>query len=384
MSDPFEQLPDWEIRVISPGRVNLLGEHVDYNQGTVLPIAIDRFVRLAARPRADDLVTIESLDLKSRLQFRLEDLDRRVDAQGKPLTGWALYPAGVAWALRAGGLEVRGLEAVLTSDLPIGAGLSSSAALELAFALAWQAACGWQLERMALAQLCQRAENAYAGVACGLMDQFACAHGVARHALYFDTRSLQWQPLPMPPDSAVVIADSGLRRQLAASGYNQRRVECEQAVSLLRTRLPDIRSLRDVSPAQLDEHEDCLPPEIRKRARHVVEEIARVQQACFCLAQDDAAGFGRLMVVGHASLRDLFEVSLPELDGLVDAALSIEGCCGARLTGAGFGGCTVNLVARESAGDFMAELGRRYRQDFDRQAVIYCCQPSRGAHLLGT
>lgn len=384
MSDPFEQLPDWEIRVISPGRVNLLGEHVDYNQGMVLPIAIDRFVRLAARPRADDLVTIESLDLKSRLQFRLEDLDQRVDAQGKALAGWALYPAGVAWALRDGGLEVRGLDAVLASDLPIGAGLSSSAALELAFALAWQAAGGWQLERMALAQLCQRAENAYAGVACGLMDQFACAHGVARHALYFDTRSLQWQPLPMPPDSAVVIADSGMRRQLAASGYNQRRAECEQAVSLLRTRLPDLRSLRDLNAAQLDEYGDCLPPEIRKRARHVVEEIARVQQACFCLVQDDAAGFGRLMAAGHASLRDLFEVSLPELDGLVEAALSIEGCHGARLTGAGFGGCTVNLVARHAAVDFMNTLEKRYQQDFGRQALIYCCQPSRGAHLLGT
>ncbi len=383
MSESNQQLPDWEIQVVSPGRVNLLGEHVDYNQGVVLPIAIDRFVRLAARPRPDDRVVIESLDLKSKVQFKLADLEQRIDTEGRPLTGWALYPAGVAWALRESGLKVRGLDAVIASDLPIGAGLSSSAALELAFAAAWQAVSGWQAERMQLAMLCQRAENAYAGVACGLMDQFACAHGVARHALYFDTRDLQWQPLPMPPDTAVVIADSGIRRQLAGSDYNQRRQECEQAVDLLRAFLPDIRSLRDVLPGQLMEYRDKLPMDIFKRARHVVEEIARVQQACFCLVQDDPQGFGELMVAGHASLRDLYEVSLPELDGLVAAATSLEGCYGARLTGAGFGGCTVNLVRKSCTEKFMEELARRYQQDFGRQAQIYLCQPSRGTHLAG-
>jgi len=383
MNDLSPRLPDWQIQVISPGRVNLLGEHVDYNQGPVLPIAIDRYVRLAACPREDDLVIIESLDLKESVQFRLADLDNRVNAAGQPLAGWALYPAGVAWALRQSGMEVRGLEAVIASDLPIGAGLSSSAALELAFALAWQSAAGWQLGRMQMALLCQRAENAYAGVNCGLMDQFACAHGVARHALYFDTRSLQWQPLPMPPDTVVVIADSDMRRQLVASGYNQRRLECEEAARVLRAYIPGIQSLRDVSISQFKELESHLGADVRKRARHVVEEIERVQQACFCLAQDDARGFGKLMAAGHASLRDLFEVSLPELDGLVEAALSIEGCFGARLTGAGFGGCTVNLVQKQAAERFSGELSRRYQKDFGRQAQIYLCQPSRGAHLAG-
>jgi len=384
MPDQKFALPDWEIQVISPGRVNLLGEHVDYNQGLVLPIAIDRYVRLAARPRADDLVVIESLDLNEITQFHLAGLEQRADADGRPLAGWALYPAGVAWALRENGLEVRGLEAVIASDLPIGAGLSSSAALELAFALAWGAAAGWGMERMALALLCQRAENLYAGVNCGLMDQFTCAHGVARHALFFDTRSLQWQPLPMPPGTTVVIADSGLRRQLSTSGYNQRRVECEQAARALSARLPGIQSLRDVNPAQLDAHADCLTENERKRARHVVEEIERVRQAAMCLAQEDAPGFGRLMAAGHASLRDLFEVSLAELDGLVEAALSIAGCHGARLTGAGFGGCTVNLVEKDAAGAFSQELQRQYRQKFGRQAQVYVCQPSRGTHLAGT
>jgi galactokinase len=199
-----------------------LGEHVDYNQGVVLPIAIDRFVRLAARPRTDERVVIESLDLKAKVEFDLSDLDSRIDTSGRSLSGWALYPAGVAWALRESGLVVQGLEAIITSNLPIGAGLSSSAALELAFALAWQTAGAWQADRMQLAQLCQRAENVYAGVNCGLMDQFACAHGIARYALYFDVRSLQWQPLPMPPHTAVVIADSALggnyRIRLTTSG----------------------------------------------------------------------------------------------------------------------------------------------------------------------
>ncbi len=367
---------------MSPGRVNLLGEHVDYNQGLVLPIAIDRFVRLSARPRVNDLVSIEALDLQQKVRFRLEDLNQRVGSGEEPLPAWALYAAGVAWALKNNGLETCGLDIALTSDLPIGAGLSSSAAVELAYGLAWQAACGWEMDRMRLALICQQAENQYVGVQCGLMDQFACAHGVARHALFFDTRSLQWQPLPMPPATAVVIADSGIRRQLANSGYNQRREECEQAVEILRESLPGIRALRDVNMEQLNTLEDRLPAEIRSRARHVVAEIERVRQACVCLAQDDAVGFGKLMAESHASLRDLFAVSLPELDELVESALNLEGCLGAKLSGAGFGGCTVNLVRSDCAQNFMESLKDSYSRKFGREANVYLCQAGRGAHLV--
>ena len=376
-------LPDWEIQVISPGRVNLLGEHVDYNDGMVLPIAIDRSIRLAARPRGDELVSIEALDLEERIIFDLECLNDRVDVDGKPLPRWALYPAGVAWILREKGYSPGGLDAVLVSDLPMGAGLSSSAALELAFGLAWQTLSGMAITRMELAQLCQQAENNYVGVRCGLMDQFACAHGVARHALLFDVRSLAWQPLPMPPGTVVVLAQSGIQRELAASAYNQRRQTCQEAVLILKEHLPGIRALRDVTILQLGEYDKYLPAGAKDKVRHVIEEIERVRQASLCLVQDDASGFGKLMLESHASLRDLYEVSLPELDSLVEDAMCIEGCFGARLTGAGFGGCTVNLVAKEHAQTFTAELLKRSRGYLKSNAAAYECQPARGVHLKG-
>ena len=374
-------LPHASWRVVSPGRVNLLGEHVDYNQGLVLPAAIDRFVELAAAPRTDRLVVLKALDMGAEVRFSLDDLVSRTDTAGQPLPGWALYPAGVAWALRNAGFEPEGVEAVYASDLPIGAGLSSSAAVEVAFAVLWQAVGGWDMQRMHLAHICQMAENRYVGVNCGLMDQFTCAHGVARHALYFDTRTFEWQPLPLPPDTVLVIADSGVRRQLADSAYNLRRADCEQAVRRLREHLPDIQSLRDVSLQDIARYGDNLPQETRMRARHVVEEIERVRQASLYLARDDARGFGELMVAGHTSLRDLFEVSTPELDGLVEAALGLEGCYGARLTGAGFGGCTINLVDKTKADKFSSRLRREYNSRFGRQAVTYVCTPARGAYV---
>lgn len=384
MQTDRETLPDWEIQVLSPGRVNLLGEHVDYNQGVVLPIAIDRCVRLAARPRADRTVTVESRNLAERVSFQLDNLMARVNSAGQPLPDWALYPAGVAWALGEAGLAVGGLDVVIDSDLPAGAGLSSSAALELAFALAWAKAGGWQVERMQLARICQGAENRYVGVNCGLMDQFACAHGVARHALLFDTRSLQWQPLPMPPNTVVILADSGVRRELSHTAYNQRRAACDQSVQALREDLLDIHALRDVSLAQLETFTDRMPAEMYQRAHHVVTEMERVRQAAMCLVQDDAAGFGRLMNASHASLRDAFEVSTPELDWLAAQAQTQPGCYGARLTGAGFGGCTVNLVAADQSEPFMQVLRLGFEIQFGRELPLYLCRAGRGAHYKGT
>jgi len=382
MPEPTRELPNWDIQIISPGRVNLLGEHVDYNQGVVLPVAIDRFVHLAARERPDNLISITALDLNQTVEFSLKNLDDRIDVNKQPLPAWALYPAGVAWSLLDSGYDVRGLEAAITSNLPIGAGLSSSAAVELAYALAWQTIGGWQMDRMQLAKLCQFAENQYVGVNCGLMDQFACAHGVARHALYFDTRSLAWQPLPIPPETVIVIADSGIRRQLSNSAYNQRRTECERALQILQRFLPDIHSLRDVSIAQFNQFAHQLPDKEQKRARHVIEEIDRVRKACLFLVQEDARGFGELMVEGHASLRNLYEVSLLELDALVKSALEIEGCFGARLTGAGFGGCTVNLVNKDSTENFITQLKTSYQHQFGKDAFVFICQASRGVYIL--
>ncbi|MDK2979695.1 MAG: galactokinase [Chloroflexota bacterium] len=384
MTIDAHNLPDWDIQVLSPGRVNLLGEHVDYNQGIVLPIAIDRFIRLAARPLDEPLVVATSRNLDQQVRFRLQDVMERVDSDGNPLPAWALYPAGVAWVLQQAGLEVGGLEVVIDSDLPAGAGLSSSAALELAFALAWSKAGGWQVERMQLARMCQQAENRYVGVNCGLMDQFACAHGVARHALLFDTRNLQWQPLPLPPDTVVIVADSGARRELSHSLYNQRRAACEQAVQFLQEELPDVHSLRDVNLAQLETFTDRMPAELYQRAHHVVTEIIRVQRAALFLVEDHAEGFGQLMNDSHASLRDEFEVSTPELDWLAAQAQGQPGCFGARLTGAGFGGCTVNLVAAGQAEPFMGALADGFTAQFGRELPLYLCRASRGAHFKGS
>jgi galactokinase len=365
--------------VVSPGRVNLLGEHVDYNDGIVLPAAIDRNIHLQARLLDKPVLSLNPLDLNSQVMVSLENLDRKTDLNDQALPAWALYPAGVAWAAIKHGLPVNGIEAVYTSNVPIGSGLSSSAAVEVAFAVLWQAANEWDLDRLSLAKLCQQAENDYVGVNCGLMDQFACACGVKDHALFFDTRSLEYQAIPLPAGSVIVIADSGMRRSLAASAYNDRRSACEEAVRRLQVYLKDIHSLRDVRPAEFAQYANELPETIRIRAQHVIEEIARVEEALNCLEIGDSDSFGRLMLASHASLRDLYQVSITELDLLVEIAKNLPGCWGARLTGAGFGGCTVNLVEESQAHRFIHELGVEYTRRSGKTARVYLCRASQGA-----
>ncbi len=378
---PFERLPQASIRVSAPGRVNLLGEHVDYNEGAVLPVAIDRGVRLRASPAPDGMLHLHALDFDQLVSVRLDRLTDKIDSNGSPLPDWALYPAGVAWVLQERGLQVTGITAAYTSDVPIGAGLSSSAAVEVAFAALWRQNGGWQIDSMTLAQLCQQAENRYVGVECGLMDPFASLHGVADHVLYFDTRHLTHQALPLPAGVDIVIADSGVRRHLTASTYNERRAACQEAVQRLRQHLPNIRALRDVSPEEFARHAHHLPAIVHRRARHVVEECARVERAKVCLQRGDTAGFGRLMFEGHASLRDLYQVSCSELDSLVKLAAGLPGCLGARLTGAGFGGCTVNLVETKKVSLFMEELMSGYRRLTGVNAQVYRCRASNGAQV---
>ena len=373
----FGRSPIVETR--APGRVNLLGEHVDYNQGVVLPVAIDREVHLAAAPTSDGTVTLNALNLGERVSFRLDDLAKRQDLDGHDLPGWALYPAGVAWALQQAGYPLGGMQAVYTSDIPIGAGLSSSAAVEVAFATTWQAISGWKMDKLALAKLCQMAENGYVGVSSGLMDQFASACGVAGRVLCFDTRSLEWTTYDLPPQTGLIIADSGIRRSLTASVYNDRRAACEQAVLLLQKYLPGIHSLRDVSSVELAAYAPYLPAEIGHRAEHVVKEIHRVDQAIIALRRGDARMFGGFMFASHKSLRDLYEVSLPELDSLVEIARGLAGIYGARLTGAGFGGCTVNLVEENAAHAFMQGLQEAYQKKTGREVKVYLCRASAGA-----
>jgi len=363
----------------APGRVNLLGEHVDYNDGLVLPAAIDRQVNIAASESGDQIITIHALDLEKKISFRTSDLEKRVNLEGKTLSGWELYPAGVAWSLAREGFLPAGCNAVFSSNIPIGSGLSSSAAVEVGFAVTWQLMNGWEIPPLSLAQICQRAENDYVGVSCGLMDQFASTCGVVDHALCFDVRDLTWEKAPLPPGTSLVIADSGVRRSLKNSAYNARRTSCEQAVEELRRYLPNIRSLRDVLPTEFAAYSQYLSPEPRLRAEHIVKEIARVQSAMQALKSNNPRSFGALMYSGHASLRDLYEVSIPELDTLVEITRHLPGVYGARLTGAGFGGCTINLVEGKHTGQFVDSLQEEYQQKTGKQAQVYVCHASQGA-----
>jgi len=365
----------------APGRVNLLGEHVDYNGGIVLPAAIDRTVKVIAEPSHNRIVSIEALDIDQSVEFDMLATSKRVDIHGDPLPSWALYPAGVAWILDKHGYQLHGFQATFTSNIPIGAGLSSSAAVEVVFAVLWQELGGWDMDRLTLARLCQEAENHYVGVNCGLMDQFAVANGVEDHAMAFDTRSLEWRAIPLPPKTSIIIADSGVRRSLVGSAYNDRRRACEEAVRLLGQRLPGIRTLRDVTPLDFSRFSSLLPDETRLRAQHIVEEISRVNQALEILKKGDAQGFGKLMFTTHESLRDLYEVSCDELDALVEIAQRLEGVYGARLTGAGFGGCTVNLVKEELAHSIVEKIKTNYVKTCGRQAEVYLCRASSGAKV---
>jgi galactokinase len=365
----------------APGRVNLLGEHVDYNDGFVLPAAIDRATCLAFRLSGSGDSCVAAADFAEEIQLSTRGIESKTNAEGKPLPGWALYPAGVAWSLAQAGEQTPGLDAVYSSDVPTGAGLSSSASVELAFAAAWQSVSGGRLSAMELAKLCQKAENQYVGVNCGIMDQFASACGRQGHALLLDCRSLEWQAIPLPDGVSIVIADTAVRRNLVDSAYNDRRAACEQAVRILREALPEIRALRDVRQKDFNRLEFHLPEGIRKRAQYVIEETERMRTAPILLRQGDLRGFGRLMNECHAGLRDLYGVSCQELDAMVEIAQSLPGCLGARLTGGGFGGCTVNLVESTTAESFARELSTRYGSRTGKRAEVYICKAADGAQV---
>jgi galactokinase len=368
--------------IISPGRVNLLGEHVDYNDGPVMPVAIDLSMTLTFEPLDEDIIELHALDMGKTSTFRIDDLADKVNINGEPLAHFALYPASVAWALQQAGFSVAGMRAVYTSDIPIGSGLSSSAAVEVGFAQAFMALGGWDADKMTLVKLAKKGENEYVGVNSGIMDQFACMFGQENHALYLDTKNLSWESLPLPQDVAIIVADSNISRELADSAYNARQQACADAVGKLRGVLPGISSLRDVTVDDFERYKDQFPQKVCLRAQHVVEEIARVEKAALLLKEGDIEGFGELMIAGHASLRDLYEVSLPELDALVEIALEQPGCYGARLTGAGFGGCTVNLVQEEKSAEFILALKAGYEQRTGKRAKLYPCRAAQGAHLL--
>jgi galactokinase len=362
--------------VRAPGRVNLIGEHTDYNDGYVLPIAIDRNILVAAAPRHDRQVVLHALDFGENVAFSLDNIERD---QAKT---WSNYQRGVAYFLEERGFKLPGLNAVITGDVPIGSGLSSSAAVEVSMAYTWQVLAGFELSRVELALLCQRAENEFVGMKCGIMDQFVSALGQRAHALLIDCRSLEYRPIPIPPGVAVVVADTRKRRGLVDSEYNTRRWECEEGVRILQRHLPHIKALRDVSVAQFAEYEGQLPEKVRQRCRHVIHENERVIKGIAALQLGDLDTFGQLMNESHTSLRDDYEVSCEELDIMVEAAWKVDGVYGSRMTGAGFGGCTVSLVAEGGVEDFRAQVAAAYQEATGIIPHIYVCRAEDGVSKL--
>jgi galactokinase len=360
---------------LAPGRVNLIGEHTDYNDGFVLPMAVERGVAVGFSARTDRVVRAHATAFSETRDADITALAPR------SVRGWMGYVAGVAWALDSGGVPIRGVDLAIVSDLPIGAGLSSSAAIEMAVARAICAASGAAWTPPAMARLAQRAENEFVGVACGIMDQFASAASVAGAALLLDCRSLDTRPVPIPAAATVVVMDTGVRRALASSEYNERRAACDRAVEIIRRAAPPVRALRDVDAALLERTRDAMPPAIYRRARHVVDEIRRPLAMADSLAAGDLEMAGRLMKDSHASLRDLYEVSSPELDAIVAEASAHRACYGARLTGAGFGGCAIALVATRDVEDFMGHVRRGYGKRTGREAQTFATRPAAGAHL---
>ena len=352
----------------APGRVNLIGDHTDYNDGFVLPAAIDRKIVVAATPRQDAQINVYALDFDQWDHFDFQDEIGQLSENA-----WGNYIRGMTWSLLRQNCRLKGMDAVVSGDIPIGAGLSSSAAIEVAAGHAMLQLAEISLDRKSLALAAQTAENDFVGMRCGIMDQYISCLGQRNHALLIDCRDLSYRALPLPSGALMVIVDSGVHRGLVDMAYNERRSECETAA-----RHFGVDVLRDVSWQIFKDRAHELSPNIRHRARHVISENDRTVSAAKALAAGDLDAIGQLMVASHASLRDDFEVSCPELDLLVEIALGVKGVYGARLTGAGFGGAMVALVKPEARADLTAAIAARYEPESGKQAATYVCTASEG------
>jgi galactokinase len=353
--------------VAAPGRVNLIGEHTDYNQGFVLPVAIDRHIIMAVAPRQDRRVFLHASNFAAEVEFSLDAISRDEEQP------WSNYQRGVALQLQQAGYVLQGMEAVIWGDVPIGSGLSSSAAAEVATAYAFELLNDLEIDGVELALLCQRAEKEFVGVECGIMDQLIAVSGRRDHALLIDCQDLNTEQVPLPAGVSIVVADTMKRRDLVLSEYNVRRQECQQGAELL-----GVKSLRQVSVEEFAAREQDLPSPVRQRCRHVIYENQRVLDGVQALKQGDLEKFGRLMKESHRSLRDDYEVSSRELDMLVEAAWEMEGVYGSRLTGAGFGGCTVSLVREEAVENFKAHVSEQYQSATGIVPQIYVCRAEDG------
>jgi galactokinase len=357
----------------APGRVNLIGEHTDYNEGLVMPAAIDFYVWVGVSPRNDRRLLVYSENFSESIE-----IDLRKDKL-RPRKHWSDYVAGVASMLEQAQCRLQGANLLIQGDVPIGSGLSSSAAVEVAVGFALLENSGISVDRFYLARICQRAENEFVGARVGIMDQFVACYGQAGNALKLDCRSLEYDLLPVPGQVSLVICNTMVKHELAGGEYNTRRAECEEGVRLLSRMLPNVRSLRDVSLSDLERHARGIPELIYKRCRHVVTENARVAEAADDLERGDLATFGRLMAESHHSLRNDYQVSCSELDLMVDLAKAEHGAFGTRMTGGGFGGCTISLVTSESVGEFAQNVSAGYQRFVGFSPQIFASTAAEGA-----
>lgn len=360
----------------APGRVNLIGEHTDYNDGFVMPAALEFDTWVAGAERADRRVHLQSMNFKERVEFDLDNIH-----QGST-NHWSDYVRGVAGVLEQQGTKLRGTNLLIRGDVPLGAGLSSSASLEVATALAMCAIAEVELDRRKLALLSQRAEHDYVGTKCGVMDQFVSLFGKAGHALMLDCRSLEYKLLPLRDEARLVICNTNVKHELATGEYNQRRADCEVGATHLKQFYPGVRALRDVSMDQLEKHKADLGERVYRRCRHVVTENERVGATADALVAGRLDAFGRMMYGSHASLRNDYEVSCKELDVLVKVASEQHGVYGARMTGAGFGGCTVNLVKADAVDGFVPAVKAGYKSQTGLDADVYVCSAADGAEVM--
>ena len=368
----FGQAP--ELLVSAPGRVNLIGEHTDYNDGFVLPVAIDKKIIIGGSRRADDVVRLYSLNFGEFQEFSISSLIKQ--------NTWSDYVKGVVSELLQDGHHLRGFNAVLEGNVPRASGLSSSAAIEVASAFFMAQMFQLSMSGEEMAKLCQRAENRFVGVNCGIMDQFISRLGKLGHALLIDCRDLRYQLVPFEVEGcSIVMCNSNVKRQLVDSAYNERRSQCEEGVRLLKAKLPAIAALRDVTSAQLHGHAALLPPLTFQRCRHVVTENERVTQAVEALNANNIVRFGELLNQSHESLRDDYQVSCKELDMLVELARSVNGTIGSRMTGAGFGGCTVSLVKDSAVETFRQVIVEKYKERTGITADVYISKAEDGARV---
>jgi len=362
-----------EVVVRAPGRVNLIGEHTDYNDGFVLPAAIDRSIAFAGRRRADRVVRVHSVDFGASVEFSLDDI------QKDDKNSWSNYIRGVSKYLEEDGHQLTGADMVFGGNVPREAGLSSSAAVEVGAAAFWKKLLGLGVDPVYLIKLARKAENQFVGVPCGIMDQFISGLGRENHALFLDCRGLSYRHVPLRSDVKIVVCNSGVKRALAQSEYEVRLKQCRQAVAQIASTGLAGKSLRDLAPEDIEAARPVLSDILYRRARHVVSENYRVLEAVKVLEAGDLGRFGQLMNASHESLRDDYEVSSKELDVLVELARKQPGVLGARMTGAGFGGCTVNLVRQDAAEAFAEAVRRGYQDALGLKAEIYIFKASQGA-----